>query len=92
MLDGALPRFLNPMLPSSSPTASLGDYTPVIQQIEEGFYEPLDAEYWRKFPMRPCRWGMARDLSNRLKAAFAGDVSVADGKRWEGIMAKKLGR
>jgi hypothetical protein len=38
---------------------------------------------------------MAGHPSNRLKAAFAGDISVADeddGKRCEDIMAKTLGR
>ena len=71
------------------------EYTTEMQQIDEGSYESRDAEYWRNFPMRPCRWGMARQLSNRLKAAFAGDISVADeddGKRCKEIMAKKLGR
>jgi hypothetical protein len=45
--------------------------------------------------MRPCRWGMAGHPSNRLKAAFGGDTTVAyaeDGKRCEEIMAKTLGR
>ena len=54
-----------------------------------------DAEYWRDFPMRPCRWGMATHPSNRIRAAMGGDLSVADqeaGKRCEEIMAQKLGR
>jgi catechol 2,3-dioxygenase len=77
------------------PNGFVVEYTTEIQQIDEAFYEPHDAEYWRNFPMRPCRWGMAVRPSNRLKAAFAGDISVADeddGKRCEEIMAKKLGR
>ena len=55
----------------------------------------MTPKYWRDFPMRPCRWGMAGHPSNRLKAAFGGDISVADpndGKRCEEIMAKTLGR
>jgi hypothetical protein len=65
------------------------EYTTEIQQIDEVFYEPHDAEYWLR------RWGMAWHLSNRLKAAFTGDVSVAgedDGKRCKETMAKKLAR
>jgi catechol 2,3-dioxygenase-like lactoylglutathione lyase family enzyme len=77
------------------PNGFVTEYTTEVQQIDEAFYEPHDAAYWTAFPMRPCRWGMGGHPSNRLKAAFGGDLSVADpsdGKRWEEIMAKTLGR
>jgi catechol 2,3-dioxygenase len=77
------------------PNGFVTEYTTEIQQIDEAFYEPHDAKYWTAFPQRPCRWGMAGHPSNRLKAAFGGDLSVADpndGKRCEEIMAKALGR
>jgi catechol-2,3-dioxygenase len=77
------------------PNGFVVEYTTEIQQIDEIDYEAHDAEYWRNYPMRPCRWGMAGHPSNRLKAAFGGDISVADpedGKRCEEIMAKTLGR
>lgn len=77
------------------PNGFVTEYTTEVQQIDEAFYEPHDAAYWTAFPQRPCRWGMAGHPSNRLKAAFGGDLSVADaadGKRCEEIMAKTLGR
>jgi catechol 2,3-dioxygenase len=77
------------------PNGFVTEYTTEVQQIDEAFYEPHDAAYWTAFPQRPCRWGMAGHPSNRLKAAFGGDLSVADpadGKRCEEIMAKALGR
>ena len=77
------------------PNGFVVEYTTEIEQIDEADYQPRDADYWRNFPMRPCRWGMGGHPSNRLKAAFGGDLGVADeddGKRCEEIMAKKLGR
>src|SRR6266705_2071274 len=77
------------------PNGFVVEYTTEVQQVDESTYMPNDAKYWREFPMRPCRWGMAGHPSNRLKAAFGGDTSVAyaeDGKRCEEIMAKTLGR
>jgi catechol-2,3-dioxygenase len=77
------------------PNGFVTEYTTEIQQVDEVDFEPHDAKYWTDFPLRPCRWGMAGHPSNRLKAAFAGDLSVADpsdGKRCEEIMAKTLGR
>ena len=78
------------------PNGFVTEYTAEVQQVDEAFFERAhDAAYWRAFPMRPCRWGMAGHPSNRLKAAFGGDLSVADptdGKRCEEIMAKTLGR
>ena len=77
------------------PNGFVVEYTTEVEQIDEATYMPHDAKYWREFPMRPCRWGMGGHPSNRLKAAFGGDISVADpddGKRCEEIMAKTLGR
>lgn len=77
------------------PNGFVVEYTAEVQQVDEATYEAHDAGYWRNFPMRPCRWGMAGMPSNRFKAAASGDLSVADpeaGKRCEEIMAKKLGR
>jgi catechol 2,3-dioxygenase-like lactoylglutathione lyase family enzyme len=77
------------------PNGFVVEYTTEVEQIDEATYMPKDAKYWREFPMRPCRWGMGGHPSNRLKAAFGGDISVADaddGKRCEEIMAKVLGR
>ncbi|HEY6255954.1 MAG TPA: VOC family protein [Xanthobacteraceae bacterium] len=77
------------------PNGFVTEYTTEVQQIDEVDYEPHDAKYWNDYPQRPCRWGFAGHPSNRLKAAFGGDLSVADpsdGKRCEEIMAKALGR
>jgi len=57
--------------------------------------EPHDAVYWRSFPGRPCRWGMAGHPSNRLKVAMGGNpvgAQAADGERCEDVMAKTLAR
>lgn len=77
------------------PNGFVVEYTAEVEQVDEAVYQPHDAAYWRNFPMRPCRWGMAGQPSNRFKAASSGDLSVADpeaGKRCEEIMAKTLGR
>ena len=77
------------------PNGFVVEYTAEVQQVDEVTYEAHDAKYWREFPMRPCRWGMAGMPSNRFKAAAAGDFSVVDpeaGKRCEEIMAQTLGR
>jgi catechol-2,3-dioxygenase len=77
------------------PNGFVTEYTTEVQQVDEVDFEPHDAKYWTDFPLRPCRWGMAGHPSNRLKAAFGGDLTVADpsdGKRCEEIMAKTLGR
>jgi catechol 2,3-dioxygenase-like lactoylglutathione lyase family enzyme len=77
------------------PNGFVTEYTTEVQQVDETDFEPHYAEYWANFPMRPCRWGMATQPSNRVRAAMGGDLSVADpgaGKRCEEIMAKTLGR
>lgn len=77
------------------PNGFVVEYTTEIEQVDEAAFMAHDADYWRAFPMRPCRWGMATHPSNRIRAAMGGDISVADpqdGKRCEEIMAQKLGR
>ena len=77
------------------PNGFVVEYTAEVQQVDEATYIAQDPEYWRNFPGRPCRWNMAGHPSNRLKAAFSGDISVADpdaGKRCEEIMAQSLHR
>jgi catechol-2,3-dioxygenase len=77
------------------PNGFVTEYTTEVQQVDETDFEPHDMEYWNKFPMRPCRWGIATQPSNRVRAAMGGDISVADpaaGKRCEEIMAGTLGR
>jgi catechol 2,3-dioxygenase len=77
------------------PNGFVVEYTTEIEQVDEATYMPHDADYWRVFPMRPCRWGMATHPSNRIRAAMGGDITVAnpeDGKRCEEIMAQTLGR
>ena len=49
MLDRPLPRFLNLMLTVIEPNGFVVEYTAEIQQIDESFYEPHDAEYRRIF-------------------------------------------
>jgi catechol 2,3-dioxygenase len=77
------------------PNGFVVEYTTEVEQIDEAEYIPHAAEYWANFPGRPCRWGMATNPSNRVRAAMGGDTSVADpndGKRCEEIMAQALGR
>jgi catechol 2,3-dioxygenase len=77
------------------PNGFVVEYTTELEQIDEATFMPRDAKYWREFPLRPCRWGMATQPSNRVLAAFSGDMSVkdpADGKRCEEIMAQTLAR
>jgi catechol 2,3-dioxygenase-like lactoylglutathione lyase family enzyme len=77
------------------PNGFVVEYTTEIEQVDEATYMVHDAEYWRNFPGRPCRWNMAGHPSNRFKAAASGDLSVADpeaGKRCEEVMAQTLGR
>ena len=53
------------------------EYTTGMQLIDEAEYVPGTAEYWANFPMRPCRWGMARKASDRMKQAMSGLVGRA---------------
>lgn len=77
------------------PNGFVVEYTTELEKIDEASYMPNDAKYWREFPLRPCRWGVATRPSNRIMAAFSGDLGVADpadGLRCEEIMAKALAR
>jgi hypothetical protein len=64
-------------------------------EMRDQFLNLARDRYPTAFPMRPCRWGMGGHPSNRLEAAFGGDLGVvdpSDGKRCEEIMAKTSGR
>ena len=77
------------------PNGFVVEYTAEVEQIDEATYLPHDAEYWRNFPGRPCRWNMAGHPSNRLKVAMGGNVVPLDadaGERCEDVMAKTLAR
>src|SRR5215468_4174620 len=76
------------------PNGFVTEYTTEVEQVDEATYLPHDAEYWRNFPGRPCRWNMAGHPSNRLKVAMAGGLINAENsdQRCEDVMAKTLGR
>jgi catechol 2,3-dioxygenase-like lactoylglutathione lyase family enzyme len=76
------------------PNGFVTEYTTDVEKVDEATYLPHDAAYWRMFPGRPCRWGMAGHPSNRLKVAMAGGlIGEADGDaRCEDVMAKTLAR
>jgi catechol 2,3-dioxygenase-like lactoylglutathione lyase family enzyme len=76
------------------PNGFVTEYTTDVEQIDEATYVPHDAEYWRNFPGRPCRWGMAGHPSNRLKVAMAGGLLAGadEDARCEDVMAKTLAR
>jgi len=75
------------------PNGFVTEYTAEVEQIDEATYQPQTAEYWRSFPMRPCRWGLAGHASNRLRAAMSGKLAAEEvDERCEDVMAKTLGR
>lgn len=51
------------------------EYTAELDQITDQATEPGEPEYWSGFPRRPCRWGVARQPSERLRSAFSGESS-----------------
>jgi catechol 2,3-dioxygenase-like lactoylglutathione lyase family enzyme len=77
------------------PNGFVTEYTTDVDQVDEATYEKHDAAYWRAFPGRPCRWGMAGHPSNRLKVAMGGNPVAAmasTDERCEDVMAKTLAR
>jgi catechol 2,3-dioxygenase-like lactoylglutathione lyase family enzyme len=77
------------------PNGFVTEYTTDVDQVDEATYEKHDAAYWRAFPGRPCRWGMAGHPSNRLKVAMGGNPVAAQAavdERCEDVMAKTLAR
>ncbi len=75
------------------PNGFVTEYTTEVEQVDEATYIPHDAEYWRNFPGRPCRWNMAGHPSNRMKAAMSGKLAAEEvDQRCEDVMAKTLGR
>jgi catechol 2,3-dioxygenase len=74
------------------PNGFVTEYTTDVEQVDEATYRPHDAEFWRNFPGRPCRWNMAGHPSNRLKVAMAGELVGKADDRCEDVMAKTLKR
>ena len=50
------------------------EYTTGMQHVDEATYVAQTADYWANFPMRPCRWGMARKPSEAMIRAFSGEL------------------
>lgn len=50
------------------------EYTTEMEHVDEATYVANTAEYWGNFPMRPCRWGMARKPSEVMIRAFSGEL------------------
>lgn len=73
------------------PNGFVAEYTTGMQQIDEATYAPQTAEYWRTYPLRPCRWGMAMHPSERIKRAFQGilESDTEAQARCEDIIARK---
>lgn len=75
------------------PNGFVTEYTTGMQLIDETTYRPETAEYWRNYPLRPCRWGMAMQLSERIKSAFAGNLESAEQEeapgRCEDVIARR---
>ncbi|WP_454825834.1 VOC family protein [Paraburkholderia xenovorans] len=57
------------------PDGFVVEYTTEMEQVDEKEYVPKDAEYWLKFPDRPCRWGIAREASERVINAMSGEMT-----------------
>ncbi len=75
------------------PNGFVTEYTTEVDQVDEATHIAQTPEYWRNFPGRPCRWGMAGHPSNRLKVAMGGGVVTGEGdQRCEQVIAKTLGR
>jgi catechol 2,3-dioxygenase len=75
------------------PNGFVTEYTAEVDQVDEATHVAQPAEYWRNFPMRPCRWGMAGHASNRLRAAMSGKLADEEAdQRCEDVMAKTLAR
>jgi catechol 2,3-dioxygenase len=74
------------------PNGFVTEYTTGMEKIDEATYRPQSAEYWRNFPMRPCRWGMATKPSDRIIKAFAGNLESAEADaspRCEDVIARR---
>ncbi len=48
------------------------EYTTGMEKIDEAEHVAGSAEFWTNFPMRPCRWGLARKPSDAMERAFSG--------------------
>lgn len=74
------------------PNGFVAEYTTGMEQVDESTFEPHDAEYWRNFPLRPCRWGMAMRPSDRIRSAFDGNLPppAEDESRCDDVIARKF--
>jgi catechol 2,3-dioxygenase len=75
------------------PNGFVAEYTTGMEHVDEATYRPQTAEYWRNFPLRPCRWGMAMQPSDRIKSAFAGNLDSAQPDapaRCEDVIARRM--
>jgi catechol 2,3-dioxygenase len=59
------------------PNGFVAEYTTGMDRIDDATYVPQTADYWSKFPSRPCRWGMAMQPSERVRNAMAGRPQAA---------------
>lgn len=66
------------------------EYTTGMEQIDEATYKAHDAKFWRDFPNRPCRWGVATQMSQLAKNAMMGKEVEERNQRCEQVMAKTL--
>jgi catechol 2,3-dioxygenase len=72
------------------PNGFVTEYTTGMEQIDEATYQAHDAAFWRAFPSRPCRWGVAMQMSQALKNAMLGKTVEERNLRCEEVMATRL--
>lgn len=56
------------------PNGFVPEYTTEVDQIDEATHIAQTPEYWASFPMRPCRWGLANKIPERLQQAMSGKL------------------
>jgi catechol 2,3-dioxygenase-like lactoylglutathione lyase family enzyme len=79
------------------PNGFVTEYTTEVEQVDEAVYVANTPEYWAVYPMRPCRWGMATQPSNRVKFAMSGKLAAGEepedeSLRCDDVIARRLGR
>ena len=74
------------------PDGFVAEYTTGMDHIDEANYVPQDAQYWKDFKPRPCRWGMAMNPSPRIRDAMAGRLfpTAPVAERCEDVIAKTI--
>ncbi len=78
------------------PNGFVAEYTTEVEQVDEAIYVANTPEYWAAYPMRPCRWGMATQPSNRVRFAMSGKLAAGEQPedetlRCDDVIARKLG-